>query len=684
MKTSVLALFVYALTAWSSAFDQATDHVADATSISFSKDIAPILFDRCAKCHHSGGPAPFSVLDYAVVRQHAAQIADATKRRYMPPWKADPADGGGFVGQKPLTDAEIALIQRWVGQGASEGNPRDLPERPKIAGGWELGTPDLVVSTAKYMLQADGTDVFRIFVVALPADGVKYVRGMEFHPSSKVVHHANIRIDTTPASRLKDQADPKPGYSGLILRSAVYPDGHFLGWTPGQVPPLLPKGLAWQLNPGTDLVVELHMQPSGKPEEVQATIGFFFGPDPPDRIPAMLRLGRQNIDIPPGDKDYVVSDSFVLPVDAEVQAVQPHAHYRAREVSGTATLPDGTIKPLITIKDWDFRWQHVFRYVSPFWLPKGTTLSMRYTYDNSETNPRLPEHPPQRVRWGQRSADEMGDLWIQVLTRTAGDLEALTSAFRPKVAAEDAIGHEVVLQSDPDDAALHDDLALLYLELDKPDRAVTQFRESVRIMQSSPAAHFNLGTALTVDGQLDEAAKEFRAALQLKPDYGSAHNNLGSVLLQRGNIDAALAEFVEAVRLEPNSPEVHYNLGRAYRTIGDYTLAVANIRRAVQLRPEFAAALADLSWLLAAAPDDSLRDSDQAVRFAERVVDLTGRRNPAAFDVLAAALAEAGDFERALTATEEALRLAPQEPMAAAIRQRQELYRQHKAFRILR
>src|SRR5262249_48526064 len=159
--------------------------------------------------------------------------------------------------------------------------------------------------------------------------------------------------------------------------------------TPGQVPPLLPKGLAWQLNPGTDLVVELHMQPSGKPEEVQATIGFFFGPDPPDRIPAMLRLGRQNIDIPPGRKDYLVSDSFVLPVDAEVQAVQPHAHYRAREVSGTATLPDGTIKPLITIEDWDFRWQHVFRYVSPFWLPKGTTLSMRYTYDNSETNPRL-------------------------------------------------------------------------------------------------------------------------------------------------------------------------------------------------------------------------------------------------------------------------------------------------------
>src|SRR4029079_14883212 len=124
--------------------------------------------------------------------------------------------------------------------------------------------------------------------------------------NARVVHHANIRIDPTGASRKFDDADPGPGYSGLIAISAIYPDGHFLGWTPGQVPPLLPKGLALRLQPNTDLVVELHMQPSGKKEIVQTSIGFFFGTDPPERTPAMLRLGRQNIDIPAGEKEYVV------------------------------------------------------------------------------------------------------------------------------------------------------------------------------------------------------------------------------------------------------------------------------------------------------------------------------------------------------------------------------------------
>src|SRR5206468_2044711 len=109
-----------------------------------------------------------------------------------------------------------------------------------------------------------------------------------------------------------------------------------------------------------------------------------------ERTPAMLRLGSERIDIPAGVKDYTVTDSYTLPVDVEVQAVQPHAHYRARDITGVATLPDGTTRWLIYIKDWDFRWQHVYRYAKPFSLPRGTTLSMRYVYDNSADNPRNP------------------------------------------------------------------------------------------------------------------------------------------------------------------------------------------------------------------------------------------------------------------------------------------------------
>jgi Flp pilus assembly protein TadD len=377
------------------------------------------------------------------------------------------------------------------------------------------------------------------------------------------VHHANIRIDTTPASRALDAADPGPGYDGLIARSATYPDGHFLGWTPGQVAPLLPDDLAWRLDPNTDLVVELHMQPSGKPEQVAPSIGLYFGDTAPLRTPAMLRLGRQDIDIPAGDRSYAVTDSYTLPVDVELEAVQPHAHYRARDVRGEATLPDGSKKPLIDIADWDFRWQHVYRFVTPLHLPKGTRVSMRYIYDNSAANARNPQRPPARARWGQRSAEEMGDLWLQVLPRDNRDLDLLSRDFRPKVAAEDVKGYEAEIEKAPGDAALHDDVALLYLELGKSDRAIAHFTTSKELKPQSAAAHYNLGTALTVAGRLDDAAAEYREALRLDPDYANAHNNLGNVLLAQKHYDAAIREFTEVVRLQPDSVAARKNLTAA-------------------------------------------------------------------------------------------------------------------------
>src|SRR5207244_3997459 len=210
-------------------------------------------------------------------------------------------------------------------------------------------------------------------------------------------------------------------------------------------------------------------------------------------------------DIAPGMKNYTISDSFVLPVDVDVQAVQPHAHYRAREVTGYATLPDGTNRPLIHIKDWDFRWQHVYRYVLPVALPKGTRLAMRYTFDNSADNPRNPDRPARQVYWGQRSSDEMGDLWIQVLTTTDRDRQALQTQFEPKVRAEDVVGYERWIQSEAPSVEMHDTVALMYLRLNRPDAAVRHFRASLSLRPDSAPAHFNLGTALTVGGQLDEA-----------------------------------------------------------------------------------------------------------------------------------------------------------------------------------
>ena len=620
-----------------------------AEPITFARDVAPIVFARCGVCHHPNGSAPFSLLTYAAARQHATQIAAVTKRRVMPPWKSEPGYGD-FIGHRPLTDAEIDVLQRWLGDGALEGDARDLPPPPHWTDGWQLGVPDLVLTLPRpYMLPADGVDLSRVFVLPVPIDAMRYVRGVEFRPgNAKVVHHANIRIDRTPASRALDEQDPAPGYEGVLSHSAVYPDGHFLGWTPGQAAPLLPKGLAWRLAPHTDLVVEVHMKPSGKPERVDPSIGLYFGSDPPERTPAMLRLGRQSIDIPPGENNYSIADSFVLPVDAEVQAVQPHAHYRAREVKGIATLPDGTTKWLIYIKDWDFRWQHVYRYVAPVMLPKGTTLSVRYTFDNSAENPRNPQQPPARVTWGQWSQDEMGDLWIQVLTRDERDLETLNTAFRSKAVAEDIVGYESMIRKDPSRVQLHDDIAQLYLDQGRAAEAAAHLEASVKLRPDSAAAHFNFGTALAVAGRTDRAIDQYRQALQIEPDYALAHNNLGNVLLARGNAGEALRHFREALRLDPSNAEAHYNVGSMLRSRGDLSEAVDHFQEALRLKADWIPAVASLAWLLATAPDAALRDPDRAIDFGERAADLTGRQDASALDVLAAAYASAGQFDRAI------------------------------------
>ena len=535
--------------------------------VTFNRDIAPILYSRCATCHRPDGAAPFELISYESAKRRATQIAQVTRSRLMPPWKAEPGFGGPFVDQHPLTNSQIDLIDRWVKEGAIEGDARARPRVPSFPSGWQLGSPDQIVTLPEaYTLAADGTDILRVFVIPIPASSRRYVRGLEFRPgNASVIHHANIRIDRTPRSRELDAEDPEPGYEGLMANSAMYPDGHFLGWTPGQVAPLLPKGLAWTLDPGTDLVVELHMQPTGKPESVAPSFGFYYTNDPPSRTPAMLRLGRQDIDIPAGDSEYTINDLYVLPVSVEIEAVQPHAHYRAREIQGVATLPDGTTRWLIQIKDWDFRWQHVYRLEKPIELPRGTVLSMRFVYDNSAANPRNPKRPPERAHWGQRSSDEMGNLWIQVQPRTDRDLEALNADFRPKAAADDASGYEMMLRSDPENVAYHNDAALLYLELEQVPRAVSHFQAVTELRPRSAPAFFNLGTAYMRGSQLDNldrAIKALRRSVELDQNYVQARINLGNVLAAQGAFEEAIDHYRRALALDPDNALVRDNLNR--------------------------------------------------------------------------------------------------------------------------
>ena len=558
--------------------------LAHEQSVTFTRDVAPIVFASCASCHRPGGPGPFSLTTYDEVRRRATQIVDVTRRRFMPPWKVEPGVGH-FVGQRPLTDREITLIEQWAKNGTPEGDRSDLPKLPAFADGWLLGKPDLIVRPeAAFVLPAQQTDAFRIFAIRLPINKRAYVTGIEFHPgNARVVHHANIRIDRTEATRKLDDADPSPGYDGLMPRSAEYPDGHFLGWTPGQVAPLVEPELAWQLEPGSDLIVQLHMQPSGAVEEVLPEVGFYFTDRAPERTPTILRLGSQGIDIAPGESNYMIRDSYELPVDVELLAVQPHAHYRAREIRGVASFPDGTSRLVMHIKDWDFRWQHVYRHETPVRLPKGTRLSMEYSYDNSSGNPRNPEVPPARVFWGQRSRDEMGDLWFQLLANNENDRMQLMSEVSSKMAAEDIIGYETMLRVTPNDAELHDDVALLYLAKGLVANAVRHFEVSAVLKPESAAAHFNLGTALAQMGRFEASVAAFRTSLKLRPDYALAHGNLGRVLLAQGNQAEAMKHLQEAVRLDPSNPRSLLGLAEALAAQGDHEIAIETLDRARKL-----------------------------------------------------------------------------------------------------
>jgi tetratricopeptide (TPR) repeat protein len=681
--------------------------------VTFYQDIAPIVYQHCSSCHRPMGSAPFSLMTFDQVKSRARLIATVTAEGVMPPWKPEPGFGT-FVGERRLTSRQVALIRQWAEQGAVEGNAADGPPPPLWRGGWQLGQPDLVREMPQpYVLPAGGGDVLRNFVVSIPVTGQRYVKGIEFLPGSPAIHHANMRIDETAASRQLDQEDPEPGYEGVTASSARFPDGQFLGWTPGQVRPLATDDLSWTLRPGSDLVLQLHLRPTGKPETIQPRIGLFFTATPPARVPVMIRLERQDIDIPAGDSDYVIQDQYVLPVDAELHELQPHAHYLARQIQGFARLPDGTTRWLIYIKRWDFSWQDVYRLADPMWLPKGTTLVMRYGYDNSSENSR-------RVRFGQRSSDEMGSLWLQVFPRTREDRLRLEREVQRKMLREDITGFEQLLSADENNASLYENLAACYLELGEGDVALSHLRSSLRLnphsavaqgnigkvlvtlgksdeaiphleealslgLASPASVHNALGVALQQQNKIDDAMSHFRQALILDPSSAFAHNNMGRAFQVSGRFDEAIDQFQQAARLRPEDSVPHLNLARVMVARGRVQDGVTELRAALDRRPDWPEVLIELAWILAAHTDPAIRAPREAVLYASRAAELTVRRQPKALDVLAAAFAASSEFERAIETAHAALTLAVSQGDnggAEQIRGRLKLYEQRRPYRV--
>ncbi|NIP46524.1 MAG: tetratricopeptide repeat protein, partial [Gammaproteobacteria bacterium] len=698
------------------------------------------VYRNCVVCHRPGESAPFSLLSYAEAKKRAGLIAAVTASRYMPPWL--PAGGGAsFLGERGLSEEEIARIRAWVEQGAVEGDAADLPPPPRFTEGWQLGEPDMVVTMdTPFTVPADGVDVFRNFVLPIPVSTPRWVAAVELRPGNpRVVHHAVMQVDPSRSSRRRDEEDAAPGFSGMDMAGSEPPGGQLIGWTPGKIP-VVDERLAWRLEPGSDLVLQLHMVPTGKPESVAPRVGLHFADSPPPEEAFSLLMRNDNIDIPAGDSHYVIEDSLTLPTAVRAVGIYPHAHYLGKSIEARARLPDGSTRTLIDIPKWDFNWQDDYRFAEPLVLPAGTTISMRFVYDNSSGNALNPHDPPERVRFGNRSSDEMATLTIQVLAERERDqpllrealmrgrLEknpdnwfahnALGSALRAQGRLDEALSHiDAAIRLHPRHPQLRYNLGNALLDGGRVAEAITSYQQALTIEPDHPKAHNNLAVAFQQSGQLERAVHHYRQQLTVTPFDVRAHANLGTALYDQGNLQAADAAFTRALELDPEwlaalegrgdvarsegrlgdaeryyrealannaaSPGAHYGIGAVQLIRGEEAAAITHLRAAVEGNGAYLGVLNDDAWRLATHPDPAVRAPARALALATLAAGLSEYRVPELLDTLAAAQAATGAFPDAVETLQRALALAPGSSAAGYIpefRERLALYRAGKEF----
>src|SRR5579859_4481445 len=480
--------------------------------VTFNRDLAPIVFRTCAPCHHPGEAAPFSLLTYGDVKSHARQIADLTQKRIMPPWLPEPGEWK-FNDDLHLSSDEIALFQQWVEAGMPEGSAADFPPTPKFNIGWQLGQPDLIIrADSSFEVPASGSDVYWNFVFRVPLEKTHYVKAIEIRPGERrLVHHANLIVDRSQSARRQEKS-PGSGFPGMELQiesESFDPDGHFFFWKPGTILEPEPHDMALRLDPGNDLILNTHLQPSGKPEKIQPALGIYFAEAAATKFPLLLQLENdRKLDIPAGAKNFVVADEFTLPESVSLLAIYPHAHYLGRDILAIAKFPNGKTQTLIHIPRWDLNWQAVFTYTKPVDLPAGTVISMRYIYDNSADNLANPNTPPKRVVAGNRASDEMAHLWLQVLPQLP-----TTGANDPRRVLQEAIARHHV-ENNPQDFE----------------------------------AHYNLAAMLQARGELAPSIDHYQLALALRPGDATVENALGGAFFAAENLPQAIAHLSVAVK----------------------------------------------------------------------------------------------------------------------------------------
>lgn len=389
------------------------------STVTYAKDVAPILFKNCVDCHRDGEAAPFALTTYQQAKTWATAIRDYTTRRQMPPWKATP-NFGEFHDARVLTDAQIATLAKWAETGAPLGDKAKIPALPKFPdGGWSLGKPKdgvILASAQPYTLAPEGEDVYQQFVLPIDTSKDRYINAIEFRADNRpTVHHIIIYFDFSGKSVELDKASPEPGYNvpngnggiGIPLQETQW----VAGWAPGNTSRFLPSGMAFKMPQGTHVVMQVHYHKTGKTEIDRSQVAFHYVDESKvEKVVYTNMLMNPFLNLQPlksGDEMQKVTAGMTLRFPTEIIGVMPHMHFLGRKIQLAATQPDKTVVPMIDIQDWDFNWQETYRYKQPLALPKGTHLELTAYFDNSETNPRQPSHPPRRVTWGEATMDEM-------------------------------------------------------------------------------------------------------------------------------------------------------------------------------------------------------------------------------------------------------------------------------------
>jgi len=378
--------------------------------ITFHKDVSRILQKNCQQCHHSGGTAPFSLIEYDEVKPLRHVIEHEVEEGKMPPWKPTP-DCGSFKYDNSLSPHDKDVLMAWIRDGSPQGDTALAPEKREFAdAGWQIGTPDLVYEYTEPVLYEPGPDAYVCLPVPLNNSEPIFLEALELQPGNlNVVHHIVLYSTTTNEATQRDDAETGPGYtcfgdSGIDEQTLVG------AWAPGSPQFPYPVDLGFVVEPNTTLIIQLHYSSElgiSEPEEDLTRIGLYTTEVAPPEELQFVFLGNDEFVIPAGNSAYVVDDEIILPIPVDIYMVFPHMHLLGREISLGFTPPGGTYQCIINIEDWDFAWQGFYNLMEPVTIPAFSRIKIHAVFDNSEDNPLNPNSPPQDTRFGDTTKDEM-------------------------------------------------------------------------------------------------------------------------------------------------------------------------------------------------------------------------------------------------------------------------------------